>query len=123
MLPSNNINTFKVHTIIAWDSTPSSQVGKYQTSKKMEAVYDKFVQTHQTTRCQHPKDQNTTFRRRGNLKFHSSRLSFAAVPPVKTSGTKERSRVGSLLTVIQALLSSLIRCGPSQHPQHYFFLK
>jgi len=57
MLPNNNRNTLKVHTIIVWDTTPSSQFGEYQTSMKMEAVnpYDKFVQTHQTTRCQYPK--------------------------------------------------------------------
>jgi len=125
MLPNNNRNTFKVHPIIVWDTTPSSQVGEYQTSMKMEAVYpfDKFVQNHQTIRCQYPKDHNMSFHRRGNLKFHASRLSFATVSPVKILGTKERSRVGSLLTVILTLLSSLIRCGPSQHPQHYFFLK
>lgn len=125
MLPNNNRNTFTVHTTIVRDTTPSSKVGEYQTSMKTEAVYpyDKFVQTHQTTRCQYPKDHNMNFHRRGNLKFHASRLSFATVSPVKTLGTKERSRVGSLPTVIQALLSSLIRCRPSQHPQHYFFLK
>jgi hypothetical protein len=125
MLHNSKINIFKIHTAILWGMTQFSQAGAYQSVTKMEAAYayNKFIQTHQTARCQYPEDHNMNFHRRGNVKFDTSRLSFATISSVQTLGTGERSRVGSLLTVIQALLRSLIRCRPSRHPQHYLFLK